>query len=289
MENRFGWPARLRALALSLGLGAVLLVPAGAALAATLSSVGVALNAGNSPDLLDNFALNGRERSSAAALLASDASSFSSQYAATLGVDARFFAATDALTLDADYTIQIVLSAAVGEAWQLTVDTRRTGALTLEEDGGGSAGVQLGAVNASLSGATLAGGSLGLTAVGGLVGDAGGDLPFDQSATAILTGVGTGAPQAISLTFTFSATADTVAVGGNGDEGALRLGTDSSLFLFGAGGYPGAGNRALAGDGHFVSASLTSVPQPGSFALVCLGLLGLACFGSRFASQPGSG
>ena len=51
--------------------------------------------------------------------------------------------------------------------------------------------------------------------------------PFNQTTTAILSGIGTGFAQAVILNFTFTASATTVDPAGGtlqGDEAALRMG-----------------------------------------------------------------
>jgi hypothetical protein len=168
----------------------------------------------------------------------------------------------------------------LGVAWVLSVDVVRSGALTIESDGSGNASVTLDALSVTHTGAGSLAGSLDLAALGTLS-NAGApgtspDQAFSQSASALVTGFGTGAAQLVTLMFTFTASANTLdAPGGQvqGDEAALRMGMDSALASFLADDYPGA--AALANDGISVTAS---VPEPGAEALLALALIGLGWF-----------
>ena len=101
------------------------------------------------------------------------------------------------------------------------------------------------------------------------------DQPFLQSSSAVITGLGTGSAQLVSLAFSFTASVTTRDLAGGmvqGDEGALRMGMDGALASFSADDYPGPGARSLAGDGISVTAS---VPEPGGEILLALSLMGL--------------
>lgn len=184
----------------------------------------------------------------------------------------------------ANFTITITLLAAAGEAWDLQFDLGRSGALTLVDDGSGAATASLGAMSGSVGGAgSLTSGSLGLGAVAASNVGAPAtspNVPFAQTTSAVVSGVGTGAAQVVTLTFTFNASAQTIDSQGGGpagDEAALRMGLASGLSSFTADDYPGVGGRALASDGMLVSAVL--VPEPETAALLCAGLGGLALLG----------
>jgi hypothetical protein len=142
---------------------------------------------------------------------------------------------------------------------------------------------------------SLASGSLALPALGASNTGAPAtspDVPFVQSGAATLTGVGTGAGQLVTLTFSFTASAQTIDSPGGGpagDEAAVRLGLDSALSSFVADDYPGVGGRTLAGDGVVVGAALVPVlvPEPDTAALLWLGLAGLAFLGRERAARGG--
>jgi hypothetical protein len=112
-----------------------------------------------------------------------------------------------------------------------------------------------------------------------LSGTAGGNTPFNQTGTAVITGVGTGANQNMSLTFSFTASTTSTRQGNNGDEAAVRMGIAGNATSYTAGNYPGIGGRTLANDGHFVTVTL--VPEPTTSVLMALGLFGLAMLGRR--------
>lgn len=263
-------------LRLALALAALLL--AGPAGAVSIQSVSVALDPGNSTDLLvdTNPPPETRVRQSTASVLASSAGGFSTRYAMLVGTDIGNMASiTESLT--ASYTITLELLGTSGTPWQLLLDTSRTGALTLVHDGNGNASATLGAMTGSATGGSLTSGSLGLGAVGTLSNAAAQatspNQPFAQAGSAVIEGVATGALQTVTLSFTWTASARSVRQGNNGDEAAVRMGLASTASFFTADDYPGAGARDPALDGHLVTATL--IPEPETALLLGSGLAGL--------------
>jgi hypothetical protein len=219
-----------------------------------------------------------RIRTSSVSVVSSTALSFQTRYALTVGTDIGNNASiTENHT--ANYTITFAVNQTAGRPWTLSFDTGRLGALTLVDDGNGSATATLGAVTATRTGTGTLTGSLGLGAVTTLTGAAGGNTPFNQTGSAVITGVGTGANQNITLTFSFTASTTSTRQGNNGDEAAVRMGIAGNATSYTAGNYPGVGSRTLASDGHFVTATL--VPEPTTGVLLALGLFGLARLGRR--------
>ena len=274
----------LRGLALALGAALLGLTAAAPASALSLSGLSVTLDAANSANQFvdTNPPPVSRVRESALSVLSSSATSFSTRYALVVGTDIGVNPTiTESHT--ASYTITFQVNANAGEAWSVLLDLSRVGALTLVNDSNGSASATLGAMTGSVSGGSLSG-SLGLAAVGTLTRGNGGNQAFNQTGTAAINGVGTGAAQTVTLNFTWTAsTTSTKGPGANGagDEVAIRMGIDSALSQFTADNYPGTGNRTLTSDGQFISATL--VPEPTSMLMMLAGLVGLALFGRRAA------
>jgi hypothetical protein len=261
-------------------LAAVSLVYAAPALATTLSNLSVS---DASTGVFDDSGPTGSVAQSSANVSASDAAGFALRYAAVVGADVGGAGGSSfTQTFTGSFTITFDVTEDLGVAWALSVDVVRSGALTIESDGSGNASVSLDALSVTHAGAGSLAGSLDLAAVGTLS-NAGApgtspDQAFSQSASALVTGFGTGTAQLVTLAFTFTASASTLdAPGGQvqGDEAALRMGMDSALASFMADDYPGAGGRSLAGDGISVTASL---PEPGAEALLALALIGLGWF-----------
>lgn len=255
------------------------LLLAGTAHAVAIQSISVALAGANSTNLLvdTNPPPETRVRQSSVSLLSSDAFSFSTRYAMLVGTDIGNMASiTESFT--ASYTITLEILGNAGVAWQLLLDTSRTGALTIVNDGNGSASATLGAVTGGATGGTLTSGALGLGAVGTLSNAAATttspNQPFAQAGSAVLEGVATGALQTIVLSFSWTASTTSTRQGNNGDEAAVRMGLTSPASFFTADDYPGAGARNQALDGHFVSAML--IPEPETALLLASGLTGLA-------------
>lgn len=278
----------LAPLARSLGrlaAGILLLAGAGtlpeAASALSLTGLSATLGAGNSANLFTDTVASKAARQSGVAVVASSATGFTTRYSAVVASD-RENRPTQTITLNARYTITFQVSASVGEAWQLLVGNSRVGALTIVDDGlTGSATAAMTALTVTRSGAGTQTGSLNLAAVTSLTGGASNDRPVSQISSAVISGVGTGALQTVTLSFAWnmSATSTRPAGATNGDEAAVRLGRDSALTGFSADNYPGFGGRVLANDGQFVSVTL--VPEPAPWLLTLFGLLGLELMARR--------
>jgi len=215
--------------------------------------------------------------------VSSSANSFQTRYAMLVGTDIGNNA-TITENFTANYTITLSILGGLGENWQLIIDTSRVGALTIINDGNGSASATLGAVTGGATGGALTG-SLGLAAVGTTtnagVATTSPNTPFAQTSSALLTGVGTGAVQTVTLSFSWTAGTTSTRQGNNGDEAAVRMGQTSTATFYTADDYPGAGARTQALDGHFVSATL--IPEPETAFLLASGLLGLGWSSRRRA------
>jgi hypothetical protein len=271
-----GW---LRPLAPALAVAALFAAPA--ARAVSFTSVTTAFAAGNSTDLLvdTNPPPVTRVRNRSLGVVSSSANAFQTRYAMLVGTDAGQIAPLGSLseTFTANYTITLSILGAPGEHWQVVLETSRVGALTIVHDGNGSASATLGAVTGSATGGTLTG-SLGLAAVGTTT-NAGApttspNTAFDQSSSAVVAGVGTGAVQTVTLSFSWTASTTSTRQGNNADEAAVRMGRTSTASFYTADDYPGAGSRTQSLDGHFVSATL--IPEPDTALLLASGLVGLA-------------
>ena len=256
--------------------------------AVTISNLTVS-NASTS--VFDDSGPVGSVAQSSASVSASGASGFALQYGAVVGADTGGAGGgTFTQSFTGSFNISFEVTEAAGWSWVVSVDVVRSGALTIVSDGSGTADVTLDALSVTHAGAGALVGSLDLAAVGTLSNAAAAgtspDQAFLQSASAVITGFGTGAAQLVTLSFFFTASATTVDRPGGqtqGDEAALRLGMDSALASFAADDYPGPGARSLASDGISVTAT---VPEPGAEILLALGLIGLGWF-DRKQSRPG--
>jgi hypothetical protein len=255
---------------------------------ASISALSITLDGANSADFFDNAGATGSVVSSSASVLSSSATSFTTRYAAVVGADTGGGGGGDfTQNFTASFTISFQVTAGAGVAWDVNFTIGRAGAMTLVDDGSGDGTVTLGAMSGANGGAgSLTSGSLGVGALS-LTGAAGGNTAFNQATTATISGVGTGAGQLVTLTFTFNASAltnDPPGGGVQGDEAALRMGIDSALSFFTADDYPGVGGRTLLGDGIIVGAM--AVPEPDTALMISFGLGGLALLGRERKVRP---
>jgi hypothetical protein len=255
---------------------------------ASISALSITLDGANSADFFDNAGATGSVVSSSASVLSSSATSFTTRYAAVVGADTGGGGGGDfTQNFTASFTISFQVTAGAGVAWDVNFTIGRVGAMTLVDDGSGDGTVTLGAMSGANGGAgSLTSGSLGVGALS-LTGAAGGNTAFNQATTATISGVGTGAGQLVTLTFTFNASAltnDPPGGGVQGDEAALRMGIDSALSFFTADDYPGVGGRTLLGDGIIVGAM--AVPEPDTALMISFGLGGLALLGRERKVRP---
>ena len=262
-------------------LAALLLAPA-AGRAATISSVTIVKNAGNSADFFDNSGTDLQRRTEHGGRQLELVERVRDPLRCVVSAD-RDGGGSGSTTqgLTGDFTISFSVTETAGTAWDVTLDVLRAGAQTIVSDSGGYATVAFGALIGGQTGAgSITSGSLNLAALTTLSNQSAEatspNSPFSQTTSAILSGIGTGFAQSVNLNFAFTATAATSVdpSGGNvkGDEAALRMGLDSALSQFTADDYPGTDGRVILGDGIFLSASLKRSPEPGTATLLGLGV-----------------
>ncbi len=227
-----------------------------------------------------------RRGQTSSSVLSSTGTSFSTQFRSNVTTDCEAVPTGGGSftgNLTPNYTIQFDIACPAGAAYTLTVNTSSGGALTVNRDNGDGCDLPffgttdqstafMSAISGSNSGGTLqSAGTLNLDAPGSLVSSNDSNTAFSDSNSAVITGVGTGAPVAHSLTFNWSTSC--VSSGNSLDTGAecsVRFGRDSDLEPNGISGcmtaddYPGVGSRSTASDGHIVSlsASCGATPTP---------------------------
>jgi len=260
-----------------IGLVALLALVGTPAAAATISALSVT---DGSTSFFDDTGPMGSVAQSSTNVVSAGAGGFAVNYGAVVGADTGGAGGgTFTQNFSGSFTISFEVTGSAGVSWSVAVDVVRAGALTIVSDGTGSAEVTLEALTATMLGDGTLLGSLDLASVPTLDNAAAAgtspDQGFLQNSSAVITGLGTGSAQLVSLAFSFTASVTTRDLAGGmvqGDEGALRMGVDGGLASFSADDYPGPGARSLANDGITVTAS---VPEPGAQVLLALSLMGL--------------
>ncbi len=185
-----------------------------------------------------------------------------------------------AATLASAYTINFDVACREGAPYTLTVTSSLNGAFTINRDNGDGCDLPFfgstdtstasaSAVTGATSPASIAAGTLSLTSPGNLSSASDGDLPFNRSASATITGIATGGPVAHTLSFSWTSSCSSNGTSWDtGSECAVRLGIESDLDPNGiigcmdADDYGGVGGRTAASDGHLVTVTGSCGPEP---------------------------
>jgi hypothetical protein len=227
------------------------------ALAQTMSVT--SLTNASSANELDTGDNNSWDRQSSVATQSSSTTNFVVRYRSVVSSDSGAFGGDKTETLNSDYTINFVVSAA--GAYILNVTTQRKGDLNVRYDGGvtgGSADITA-ATGTQSGGNTILAGSLNLADPGSTScsGTNTCNFPFDQSGSAQVFGISNGGNIPHSLQFTWATNAFSAAASGH--EAATRMGISGRDGTNDADDYPGNPSRDINLDGHFTTVSLTSL------------------------------
>ena len=282
-----------RSVRLFLGLLCVAsLFAAGSAQALSVAATSAALGAGNSADASGSTAANVSQVDvTAAGGTTADVigatETAGARYSANAWADQVAFSGSNTVNLTHSYDVTFTINADAGTLYDVVVNTVFSGLIqTIDDDywGEASAGVDNFAATMSLNGgastsmASLVPGSVYLVAMGYYGGsDSIGHTAAEGAGLTDLSGLTT---LAFNVSFDSTITSYT-------DEGGFLFGQDEAGGASGveAGEYssPLGSLRTIGDDGSFlaVTATVTStnpIPEPGSFALLSLGLLGLAVY-----------
>jgi len=238
-----------------------LAAPAGAL---TIQIDSVSLGAGNTADSANN--------ASATEILTASDSVPDVTGGPFAEVDARWlgtvFADDAVANATADWQITFTVTANPGVVYNLVILQELTGAFTFLDDSVGNATGSIGELTGTLGGLPNPLLTMPVGVDGAATSDTTASVPFQRSRLLELESmVGT---QTFTLAFTFDVSAQSTA-----DQIAVQLGLPGSI---GAAAYPGIGDRDASTDGHHLSLSTrvisAPVPEPGTFTLVALGLIG---------------
>jgi len=189
-------------------------------------------------------------------------------------VDARWagsvFADDASASATANWQITFTVIANPGIVYNLVILQELTGAFTFIDDSLGGATGSIGELTGTLGGVPNPLLTMPMGVDGTATTTTTASVPFQRSRLLELPSlVGT---QTFTLEFSFDSDAQSLS-----DQIAVQLGLPGGIA---AADYPGVGDRDASLDGHHLSLSTrVIVPEPGTFALVALGLVGLAARG----------
>jgi hypothetical protein len=243
----------------------LLLFLAAPAAALTIQIDSVALGAGNTPDSASN--------SSTAQILTATDSVPDVAGGPFAEVDARWAGAVwanDAVaSATADWQISFTVIANPGVVYDVVILQELAGGFTFFDDSIGNATGSVGELTGTLAGLPNPLLTMPVGVDGTATSATTGSIPFQRSRLLEIDNlIGT---QTLTLGFTFGMDAQSTA-----DQIAVQLGLPGAIA---AAAYPGIGDRNASTDGHHLSLSArvvaAPVPEPGTFTLLALGLIGL--------------
>src|SRR5262245_56767505 len=201
------------------------------------------------------------QRFSATQTLSSSATPFQTRYFGNASAHCGPACGSRTETLSSNYTVS--WTATAPNIYSMTIATRRTAGLTIDDEGSDGAQATMGTLSCSpTGGTTLSGGcTLGDPADNSATG-ADTDVNVNQTNSLVRCGQSLGSPVAHSINFTWTQTAFTPATGFiqvNMDSAAVRLGANNLDASNAAADYPGIGGRTQSIDGHFVTVSITNL------------------------------
>jgi hypothetical protein len=201
-----------------------------------------------------------------------------------------FSGSTARATINSDYTVVFSITPdSLATTYDVIVDTSILGELTLLDDIAGtqSTAAVISDVTGRLNGNVT--GGLGIAGIAQTFSVGTGTNLAEQQNIAGSNSINLGTfsgPQNFTLRFTFGTQASAPQSVLGADEAAARFGASGPLGGATADDYPGPGDvvdRNQSLDGHFVTvrASVLAVPEPGTIALLGIGLIGLVAMRRR--------
>jgi hypothetical protein len=201
------------------------------------------------------------QRFSATQTLSSSATSFQTRYYGNASADCGAACSSRNEALSSNYTVS--WTATAPNIYSLSIATRRTAGLTIDDEGSNGAQANMGALSCSPSGGTVTGGACTLTdPPDNTAGNSDTDVNVNQTNSLTVCGQSLGSPVNHSVNFQWSQNALTPSTGFlqvNMDSAAVRLGANNLDASNAAADYPGIGSRTQSNDGHFVTVTITNL------------------------------
>lgn len=214
-----------------------------------------------------------------------------SRFSWNVAADTGTSSSAASATLNGNYSVTFSITPDnATQVYSVQIDTSLLGGLTMRDDqstidgSGGTANISN--LTGNISGGPLGTGTLSLASAasqGGTSNESGVQTVVSKNGVYTISGLQGAQSYTLNFTWTSLASSPSTNFLASGDEASARFGDNNPLGGADADNYPGNPSRTQANDGHFVTvtATITTVPEPSTYAMGIMAGLGAVLFGWR--------